>query len=1206
MRRVLTARGLVLFAVAILALLIFSVPRASAQETTGGLEGTVTDPSGAAVPGVNLVLTGTTMVGSKSMDTDAKGYYHFVNLPPGVYDLKASAPSFENLDRPNIPVAVGQLHTIDLQLQLGATSATVEVTSAAPLIDTATTHNITDLNQTELTNLPHGYSFQSVLAFAPQVRNEPLEGGEVGPNSVSMNGTGGQSPGSEGNGGAFGFSAAGGADSENSYLVDGQETADSIGGYSHTNVPFSFIQSIQVKQSGIEAQYGGAMGAVMNVITARGTNQYHGSAFVQFERGGWDGSPNAYPRYDPAFVPPPATAAFFPDATPQYFTPKKDGLTDNFPGFTVGGPLIPTSAWRDKLYFFVGFNPEFRDRSRTDNWNFPGNAAFPATVGPTTFTSTQHTYYSNARLDYAATQKIRLFGSWLYQYQRVQGEFLPQPDDVHGLFNNTAESPAAVYGHNLGYAAPNSTTNVGADLTLTSRLVATVRWGYTFQNYHDFGMPSGGVVDTFNASGIGGTDNTGAALPPSLQEPVGFFNIPNNVNNTTYNSTHRHQLNADLEWFHSGWMGSHDFMFGYQLNHMSNAILQHFNSPDINVLPGAGNYYSPQGPVGTSNCAPLISAYGGCAGKFGYMYVYDYGSNGRATSVNHAFFAQDAWSIMPRLTVNVGLRFEHEYLPAENQPLGGISKPIQFGWGDKLAPRIGVSWDPTGTGKWKIFGSYGKYFDTMKLNLAISSFGGQYWQNCYYALNTSDLASIVPVFDSNSRYCVGPDATSQANFSPATQALVGTSTTSPLVFLENTNSRTFPTTCSTCTSTEEGVAPGLKPYTEHESVFGIDRQLTPNTAIEVRWDRRRLDNAIEDAAIYNPLVGETFVIVNPGHGVNSTFDNFYNFLYGTPSGCGPTTFPCPSAMPRAERSYDGVEFRLTRNMTRHWTGMFSYTYSHLRGNYSGLTSSDIQDGGGGRNAPNNSRAFDEPYFYYDAAGKINNGPLNTDRPNAFKGYGFYELPWLNKFETTFGIFQYLYQGSPVSSFIDEGYSVAPFPSLYNVPSAEDGAFPTNIVPRGQFLPVTQDQTTGAITVGTPYNRRTPWFIQTDLQIQQTFKITESKELTFSVTSPNVFNQHAVVAYWEGMDTNFYPQFIAPPETAPGTCTTLVATGGPCFVADGPAFYSAATHPWNIAQALNNPVGSTGTNGIMTLNSFYGKPLYWQVSRNIYMALKFTF
>ena len=83
-----------------------------------------------------------------------------------------------------------------------------------------------------------------------------------------------------------------------------------------------------------------------------------------------------------------------------------------------------------------------------------------------------------------------------------------------------------------------------------------------------------------------------------------------------------------------------------------------------------------------------------------------------------------------------------------------------------------------------------------------------------------------------------------------------------------------------------------------------------------------------------------------------------------------------------------MEFRLSKAHSDHWFGMFSYTYSKLRGNYTGLTSSDIADGNGGRNAPNNSRSFDEPMFSWNAQGGSSSGLLPTDRPNAFKGYAY--------------------------------------------------------------------------------------------------------------------------------------------------------------------------------------------------------------------------
>jgi len=446
-------------------------------------------------------------------------------------------------------------------------------------------------------------------------------------------------------------------------------------------------------------------------------------------------------------------------------------------------------------------------------------------------------------------------------------------------------------------------------------------------------------------------------------------------------------------------------------------------------------------------------------------------------------------------------------------------------------------------------------------------------------MNTDQINTLNPVFNSANRFCVGPNSASQANFAG------GVGATPPgFVFLENQNYRTFPTTCATCTSTEEGVAPGLNPYRQHETVFGIDYQLRKNLAFEARWDRRRLDDVIEDSALFNQNIGETFVIVNPGKGVNQTFNGFWNFLYGSPSGCGTAgNAACPPNMIPGARSYDGVEFRLTKTNSQHWFGMFSYSYSNLRGNYTGLTSTDIGDGGGGRNAPNNSRAFDEPYFSWNAQGGSSSGLLPTDRPNTFKGYAYYELGWLKKFTTDFGVFQYLYSGTPQSSLMDAGYSQAP----------TAGGFPIDFLDRGKWANITQNPSTGAISIGPTQTYRTPWYNQTDFNLQQNYKLSEQKVLSFSATVSNLLNQRSVTAYYPFVDTQNFGQYAAP--------------GGLNITAGLPA-YAALLAPYNWQTLLRSATGGNtpGNSGIETINSQYGKPFIYQLSRNLRMGVKFTF
>jgi hypothetical protein len=1201
MSRISTKFGM--FALCLFSVLLL-VANVFAQETTGGLQGTVKDPSGAVVSNAAVELTGISLVGKKTLTTDSSGYYRFANLPPGVYTVTVKASGFSELKRDGIDIQVGHLPSLDLTLAVGAAGTVVEVSGESPVIDVTTETTQTNITADVVQDVPHGRSFQSVIQFAPSASNEPLMG-----NNRMSNGSGSVSPGNGSNGQAYGYSVAGGSDSENSYLVEGQSTANIIGGYSHTNVPFDFIQEVQVKSEGIEAEHGGALGGVVNVVMRKGQNNYHGSVFIQFENQGLDGTPEVYQRYDPSSAP-----SGFIDATNQQVQPVKPKTSDIFPGFTFGGPIL-----KDKLFFFLGFNPEFNDVERSINYG-------PSNLGVVPFSQNTQTYYTTARLDFAVTQKIRLFGSLLYQYQREAGENLPASDLVGGLYNfstgcaiSQPESatncgpgdgtPPSAYAHTLGYASPNITFNTGADWTITPRLISTTRFGYYFENYRDFGFPTSGNLypwqNTSLYAGNGcviagvqqpGCDTTETPLPTVLQQSQGFINGAVDSNMTTRNANKAVQFDQDVAWFKSGWHGTHNFKFGYQLNRLSNNILQGFNEPYTLIFSGyqgnSSTAYTPATPTGTANCAALLATQTAagvapadllCQGQYGVATVYDFGTGGKATSYNHGFFAQDAWTIGRGVTLNLGLRVEREYLPGEGLSGPGVpSQPINFSWGDKIAPRIGAAWDVFKDGRMKVFGSYGVYNDIMKLNVAISSFGGQYWQNCAYAINTPTLSDINPVFNSTGRDCVGAAASSTANFGPGG----GTG----LTFLENQNLRAWPTTCSTCSFSQEGVEPGLKPYRQHESTFGIDYQIQKGLSLEARWDRRRLDHAIEDSSIFNAATGsETFVIVNPGQGANSTFSGFCNFIYGTsaPSACASSSglFPPNTTIPAA-RSYDGMELRLIKSTSHHWYGMMSYTYSHFRGNYTGLTSSDMSDGGlGGRNSPNNSRAFDEPYFSWNDNGGSSSGLLPTDRPNKFKGYAYYELPEGKHMSTNFGIFQYFYQGSPVSSYVDAGYSYS------GIGSGGWDVYPLN---RGNWVNVTQDPTTGAITLGNSYVRRTPWYIQSDLNLQQNYKLGETKVLNFSATFTNLLNQHSITAYNEQIDPGSEAQFLVP---------------GGNFILNGVAWYASAMTPWGSSGPVGNlqsQLNNSSTGGPITLSSQYGQPQFYQISRNIRLGIKFTF
>jgi hypothetical protein len=857
------------------------------------------------------------------------------------------------------------------------------------------------------------------------------------------------------------------------------------------------------------------------------------------------------------------------------------------------------------LFFFLGFAPQYNSLARVvDFTNSVNPTNIPLGLGLQHFTQDQQTYFTTARLDAVLTQKIRVFGSWLYQYQRENGDSLPGADPIASLAANPSylnafiNSPITQYSHGLGFSNPNATYNVGADISLTPKIVATTRFGYFFNNYHDFGWPTTGVDLNWQTNGVGVNDNAGNPLPATLALPSGTSTAPFDQAYTEVNASKHYQFNQDVAFFKGGWWGTHNIKAGYQFNKLSNVINQHGNVPFVFMSAGGGNSFRPGTANGGANCVTLEAEWGACAGQYGYVNVSDFatvlknadGVPVPATDHNHALFVQDAWTVGHGLTLNLGVRIEKENLPAP--PGIGIAsiRTINFAWTDKIAPRLGAAWGSR-DGKMKIFGSYGVTNDVMKLLLAQTSFGAQGFDNCGYALGPNSSGgfnnSDINLTFVNGRACPTGVSTDGANFvggvTPPSLIDAGTGVS----LIENTNLRP-----------EEPIAPGLKPYRQHEIVAGWDYQINKDWAFEARYDRRRLDHVIEDASLADPDAFEIYNVVNPGQGVNKTINGYANYLtslgdaYGpgtaafnptgnfwTGSGPGGTCAGCPNN-PQAIRNYDGLELRLTKTQSRGFSGMFSYTWSRLWGNYSGLTTTDQTDGGTtGRNSPDTTRSFDEPSYYFQANGKSSDGLLPTDRPNAFKAYAYYTMPWrgnLRNNSTTFGLFQVAYSGSPVSSYSDVGLAIA---NGAGAPPPVEAGY---LFGRGNWVNVTQD-VSGNITLGTPYARRTPWYTQTDLNLQHSIKVNHNNEaqvLSLNANFTNLLNQHAITAYWAGFNSTYLGSALFPFQ-----------------IFNGAAFYQSVETGYN-AQAQVTADG-------VVKNALYGQPNLWQISRHIRLGATFT-
>src|SRR6516164_3350723 len=174
------------------------VPAVFAQETTGGVQGYVKDTTGAVIAKATVTITSPALLEPKVTETDSGGYYRFAQLPPGTYTLQVHSTNFRDFKQTGIGISVGRLPTIDVVMVVGATSETVEVTGAAPLVDPTTRKAAINIPEQTIHDLPKTRQFYSLINFAPGARQEPLQ-------SNSRGGTG--------------FQIDGASDGENTYLI---------------------------------------------------------------------------------------------------------------------------------------------------------------------------------------------------------------------------------------------------------------------------------------------------------------------------------------------------------------------------------------------------------------------------------------------------------------------------------------------------------------------------------------------------------------------------------------------------------------------------------------------------------------------------------------------------------------------------------------------------------------------------------------------------------------------------------------------------------------------------------------------------------------------------------------------------------------------------------------------------------------------------
>jgi len=249
-------------AVVMLAVLLAGALPALAQETTGTIKGRVVDAQGLGVPGATVTVTGTQ--GAKNTVTDADGRFSVPFLTPGVYAVRGELTGFKAVEQKDVSVSLGQAVEIPLKMDVGGLTETVQVTASTPVVDTGTTTSGAVLSSDMLKDVPVGRRISDTLYLAPGVS-------------------------SSGSAGRANPSISGGTGLDNQYVVDGVNITNqgygALGSYSiifgslGNATPFDFVQEVQVKTGGYEAEFGQSTGGVVNVITKSGSNDLRGSVF---------------------------------------------------------------------------------------------------------------------------------------------------------------------------------------------------------------------------------------------------------------------------------------------------------------------------------------------------------------------------------------------------------------------------------------------------------------------------------------------------------------------------------------------------------------------------------------------------------------------------------------------------------------------------------------------------------------------------------------------------------------------------------------------------------------------------------------------------------------------------------------------------------------------------------------------------------------
>jgi Carboxypeptidase regulatory-like domain len=611
-----------------LSLLLLAAVPTSAQDFRGRINGTVTDNTGAVLPGVTVTATSPALIQPQVQVTGADGSYRFIALPPGVYELSYELSGFQNVKREGIRVVINQTLTVDQQLNVATLQETVTVTGESPVIDTSTTTLGTNFTKELLTEIPNARDVWAAMSQAPGIQ---MQGYDVGGSHAGTQ---------------TGFVTYG-LNVQNQTKIEGIDTTegrDANAGY----FDFGSFEEFQLGGAGNSAE-NFAPGASMAITVKGGGDRISGNWYSDYESDSTisDNVPDAF-----------RTAGGRDDN--GYFV--RQALTRGNPitkqydvNFNVGGPI-----WKGKIWWF---------------YSYRRNDQYKAIVGLTEEARSKLTNDYTGKLTYQLNRNNQIIG-FINKRNKLQ--------DKRDLGATTPLS-AARYQASRNYPSKVEWTSV-----IGSRMFLDVLYG-DWKNFFplrptiDEGIYSGpwgpGRIDTGNNQRFDG------GAHDAYQNQKRF----------------KPQFYISTSYYRDGWMGSHDFKFGYDWKRDRRNFFQ--DQPfDIfyRDLNGAVNqvdlYNTPVSPINT----------------------VDYNSG----------WITDTWKVNSRLTLNLGGRLEHykDYWPEQSFAPNG--QAVLANWTDPtyrnfiaprtveettvststtFAPRAGFAYDLTGDNRTVLKAFYGQF-----------------------------------------------------------------------------------------------------------------------------------------------------------------------------------------------------------------------------------------------------------------------------------------------------------------------------------------------------------------------------------------------------------------------------------------------------------------------------------------------------------------